>query len=308
MALSLLVDFVLKRRALASGDNDPQYTVGCTKRTLLLTIFPAVLDLLQSLICFVGFLFVASSIYQMTRGSVIIFSAILSKVMLKRKLQATHYTSIAIVVCAITLVGIAAVEMEAAASGSSAKKDTSHQAIGILLTVLAQLITALQIVVEEDFLTKRNMRPVLLVGMEGVWGVLFFAVLVPVLQYSPTPPMGSAIGQIYHEDFGDTFTKLGNSAALQGSMVAYIVFVGLYNIFANFVTRCVCVFGCALCSRGVGWWGCVCMHSCARHHRASRSQLSCQLSRLAPATVESCRGCTAALLPLPHTTETPPCN
>jgi hypothetical protein len=49
--------------------------------------------------------------------------------------------------------------------------------------------------------------------------------------------VGSAIGQIYHEDFGDTFAKLSNSVPLQLTMVAYTVFVGLYNIFATFVTK-----------------------------------------------------------------------
>jgi drug/metabolite transporter (DMT)-like permease len=176
MTLSLGVDWVLKRRAIDSGSTDPQYTKPTTTKTLLLMIIPAMLDLLQSMICFVGFLFVASSIYQMTRGSVIFFSAFLSKVLLKKRLQPTHYVSIAIVVCSITLVGIAAVEMD------TTQTDNSHQLIGILLTVLAQLVTALQIVVEEEFLTKRNVRPCLLIGMEGLWGVLFFVVLIPVLQ------------------------------------------------------------------------------------------------------------------------------
>jgi hypothetical protein len=49
--------------------------------------------------------------------------------------------------------------------------------------------------------------------------------------------VGSVVGQIYHEDFGDTFSKLNNSAPLQLTMAAYIFFVGLYNIFATFVTK-----------------------------------------------------------------------
>jgi drug/metabolite transporter (DMT)-like permease len=185
MTCSLLVDWVLRRRALTSGSKDPQYAKATTTKTLLLIILPAMLDLLQSMLCFVGFLFVASSIYQMTRGSVILFSAILSKVLLKKRVQPTHYVSIAIVVCAITLVGVAAVKMD------TSQKDNSHLLIGILLTVLAQLVTALQIVVEEEFLTKRNVRPCLLIGMEGFWGVLFFVVLIPILQYTPKPQVST---------------------------------------------------------------------------------------------------------------------
>jgi hypothetical protein len=44
------------------------------------------------------------------------------------------------------------------------------------------------------------------VGLEGAWGLAFFAVLVPVL--SATPQSDSALASLWHEDFRDTWDML----------------------------------------------------------------------------------------------------
>jgi hypothetical protein len=254
MAFCLVVHYFLRRKQKQDACDSPEPLLGKGKggedddnvsgpvswRTLLMINAPASLDLLQSVICNVGFLFTAPSIYQMTRGSVVFFSAFLSKTLLKKRLQSVHYVSVAIVVLAITLVGVAALKMQADDSSDddgSSSSGGGKQLIGIFMIVLSQVFCALQIVVEEHFLTTLKVSPVLLVGMEGFWGLSYFIVLLPILAATPVPEIGSAIGQIYHEDTGDTLTKIGNSGTLQLVMVLYIIFIGSYNLFGNFVTK-----------------------------------------------------------------------
>lgn len=60
-------------------------------RTIKAVAFPASLDLLNTVLGNIGLLYVNSSIYQMTRGSVVIFSAVLSVKYLGRRLREFHY-------------------------------------------------------------------------------------------------------------------------------------------------------------------------------------------------------------------------
>lgn len=68
---------------------------------------PASLDLLNTVLGNIGLVWVNSSIYQMTRGSVVIFSAFLSVKWLGRTLRHFHYWSIVFVLVAVVLVGVA---------------------------------------------------------------------------------------------------------------------------------------------------------------------------------------------------------
>jgi drug/metabolite transporter (DMT)-like permease len=79
-------------------------------RTIQKVWLPALFDLLNTVFCNIGLVWVSSSIYQMTRGSVVVFSAILSVKWLGRTLRSFHYYSIALVLVAVVLVGLAGTE------------------------------------------------------------------------------------------------------------------------------------------------------------------------------------------------------
>jgi drug/metabolite transporter (DMT)-like permease len=68
------------------------------------------------------YVWVSSSIYQMTRGSVVIFSALLSVQWLGRTLRSFHLWAIAMVVVAVAAVGVAGI-LEASSSSSSDDND-----------------------------------------------------------------------------------------------------------------------------------------------------------------------------------------
>ena len=73
-----------------------------------------------------------------------------------------------------------------------------------------------------------------MMGGEGFWGCLYFAVLAPPLGMGSEP--STASGKIWHEDFGDTLLKLRHSSSLLTVVLVYCVFIGTYNWLANIVT------------------------------------------------------------------------
>jgi hypothetical protein len=92
-----------------------------------------------------------------------------------------------------------------------------------------------QIVVEEVLMTKYQITPVLLVGLEGMWGVLMLAVILPIL--SETPQDEGVISTVFFESTMDTFVKMANSATLTALIVLYCLAVWAYNIASNVVTK-----------------------------------------------------------------------
>lgn len=200
--------------------------------TIKAVAFPASLDLLNTTLGNVGLLWVNSSIYQMTRGSVVIFSAVLSVKYLGRTLRSFHYHAILFVLVAVIVVGVAGVM-------SSSDDDSSGSAVilGLGFILAAQGVTAVQFIAEENLMNnpKTTLDPVALVGFEGLWGLAYFAVLAPMLTLTPRSDL--QVSTIWHENFIDTFVQLSNSSALCWLCFGYFCTILMYNISANIVTQ-----------------------------------------------------------------------
>jgi drug/metabolite transporter (DMT)-like permease len=201
-------------------------------KTIKAVALPAALDLLNTILGNLGLVFVNSSIYQMTRGSVVIFSAILSVRWLGRTLRSFHYWSILFVLIAVILVGVAGIE-ESPDDGNG-----NMVIFGLVCILAAQAVTAVQFICEESLMNNpaTTLDPVALVGFEGLWGLLYYAFLCPILTFTPRSDI--SVSTIWHEDFGDTFVMLGNSNGLVWLCFGYFCTILIYNISANIVTQC----------------------------------------------------------------------
>jgi len=200
-------------------------------RTIAKVALPSMLDLLNVVLASIGLVWVSSSIYQMTRGSVVIFSAFLSVQMLKRKLECFQYWAVSLVVMAVILVGIAGVQASGAGDSS-----LTQVVAGLSLILLSQIVCAFQFIVEEKMMTTEGIQPFQLVGYEGLWGVAYFVVLIPILTYTPgdsTNPLQAT----YHEDFLDSFAQLKNSTPILLGCLTYAVVIAVYNVAGQAVTK-----------------------------------------------------------------------
>ena len=91
---------------------------------------------------------------------------------------------------------------------------------------------ALQFVFEEKVMTMEiPAPPLLMIGMEGVWGTfLCVAVLYPLAYYLPGDDHGS------YENFENTLALIKSSPAIQISFIVYFFVIFGYNVFAALVT------------------------------------------------------------------------
>ncbi|KAF5395971.1 hypothetical protein PHET_11476 [Paragonimus heterotremus] len=85
----------------------------------------AICDLLATIVSGIGLLYIDASVWQIMRGSLIIFAGVLSIVVLKRKLRCFHWTGMLITMCGLVLVGAKSVF-----GGQSIRYTPSQSAVG----------------------------------------------------------------------------------------------------------------------------------------------------------------------------------
>jgi hypothetical protein len=191
---------------------------------------PASCDLLATALMNIGLLWISASVWQMLRGSMVLFSSIFCAFVLKRPHYPYMWWSVLIVVIALIIVGFSSI-----ASTGVSKSGTSPGlvAVAIVITVLAQVVQAGQLAVEDFLLHDIDAAPAFLVGLEGLWGtVLTWAIFIPIVGALP----GNE-GDGVHEDTADTFAMMGNNAAIIALVILYVLVILAYNLFGMMVTQ-----------------------------------------------------------------------
>ena len=93
------------------------------------------------------------------RGSVVIFTALISRIFLRRLLKSYHYLGIALVLAGTIIVGA-----DAVLNPDTSGKAPPNPPLGNLLIVAAQVIVAVQMCVEEVFVGGKDVPALQAVG------------------------------------------------------------------------------------------------------------------------------------------------
>ncbi|KAI8941079.1 hypothetical protein NX059_002319 [Plenodomus lindquistii] len=224
---------------------DDEGRIPLTGRTVFLLALPACCDIAGTTLMNVGLLFVAASIYQMTRGALVLFVGLFSVWFLKRHLGAYKWFSLFVVVTGVAIVGLAGAitRDDKATPGHQSLHDTTagpvetkvaSQAvmtiIGVLLIAGAQIFTATQFVLEERIMEKYAMEPIKVVGWEGIFGFLVTLLGMIVLHF--------AIGTGYF-NAREGLYQMTHYRAIAVSSVLIMISIGGFNFFGLSVTRTV---------------------------------------------------------------------
>ena len=196
---------------------------------------PAMCDLVATSLMNIGLFFLDASIWQMLRGSMVIFSAIMSILFLKKKYYGYHWTGISLVFTGLIIVSISSFMKEAPEDPSKHKSTTAEITMSICLVVGAQIVQASQIVIEEFLLHNVKAAASLIVGLEGLWGGLIGALCLWGVQCTSTK--SALVATVFHEDTIDTFIMLKNNKTLMVMIVFYILAILFYNLFGMMVTQ-----------------------------------------------------------------------
>lgn len=205
-----------------SGSDNSNKVKLTTRRSYALSL-PAICDICGTTLMNLALTMIPVSIYQMTRGVLILFVALFSIVFLKHKISRFEWLSLFIVVFGVFLVGY---------SGQTGVTIDVSLITGILLIVLAQVCTASQFVIEEHIMSKWIVTPSTLVAYEGMYGAgitLGAMCLASITVVRGRPDSSFNIVSSLHDMFA-------NSSVLYSSIII-MTSIACFNFFGITLTN-----------------------------------------------------------------------
>lgn len=210
-----------------------------------LLALPALCDFFGSTIGTFALVYLPGSVYQMTRGSVMIFTAIFSILFLKSKIYRHQLCSLICIFIGIGIVGVATLGGSDEGADKKDDEDTFMLIVSFVGLIIAQLFSATQFVVEEKIVNKYEVHPLQMVGWEGIWGSLFYIMLLVIFYYVDCDVDNKAC-YIYYED-GVKKAKLENwifalkqifnSGYIAVFSICYICCISCYNYIGITITK-----------------------------------------------------------------------
>ncbi|KAL7780878.1 hypothetical protein V8C43DRAFT_248727 [Trichoderma afarasin] len=211
---------------------------------ILLLALPAICDICGTTLMNIGLLLVAASIYQMTRGALVLFVGLFSVVFLRRTLRLFQWISLVGVVAGVAVVGLAgaiwpdvkAHVVSSITDSPEGLSDVAKAVIGVLLIAGAQIFTATQFVLEEWMLENSPIDPIKVVGWEGLFGFVTTVAVMIVLHLA----IGrTEAGRYGYFDAAEGLRQMWDEKALLVSSVIIMISIGGFNFFGLSVTRTV---------------------------------------------------------------------
>ncbi|KAL4505398.1 hypothetical protein ABPG72_002460 [Tetrahymena utriculariae] len=219
-----------------------QLDIQASSKLPLFGLYPAVLDGIAMTLQYSSLTLISPSVYQILRGGVIIVTAILSVIVLKRKLNILNLVGLFVVLLGIIIVGGANL-----AFGIQQNKgdlsDSNDQVIGYTLIIVSLFANGMLFIQEEKIIsTHKNIKPLDLVAFEGVWGVIYYSAFLIILNLIPCSGRfcvyqnsSSTYGTI--ESISVFFNQLRLNSFLLISQLIVLITIGFYAYSAVSVTK-----------------------------------------------------------------------
>ncbi|KAI4268979.1 MAG: hypothetical protein L6R38_007652 [Xanthoria sp. 2 TBL-2021] len=223
---------------------------------VFLLAMPACCDIAATTLMNVGLLFVAASIYQMTRGALILFVGLFSVVFLHRKIYLYQWSALFIVVAGVAVVGLAGaiapnpqaqpkppvppetslLAIRDAVKTAAVSSGALQTIVGVLMIAGAQIFTATQFVLEEWILEQYALEPLKVVGWEGVFGFLVTLVGMIILHLA----IGRTdAGRNGYFDMQEGWREITQYRSIAVTSVLIMISIGGFNFFGLSITRSV---------------------------------------------------------------------
>jgi drug/metabolite transporter (DMT)-like permease len=178
---------------------------------------PALFDCTSTVLGASALILTHASVYQMLCGTNIVYTSILSTVILYKRYTTRQWCGI---LCIITGLGCIAL------SSTNIEKQAPDPVMGSLLVLIAQLFTAFQVITEEILFTKLDTTPSEVVGKEATYGLIMTLLMAAILYYIPGD--GSRGGNHY-ENIVDAFYQVANNYLIVWGSLATFLSCALVN-------------------------------------------------------------------------------
>jgi drug/metabolite transporter (DMT)-like permease len=233
-----------------------------TTAAATLFFMPALCDICGTTLMNVGLLFTPVSIYQMTRGALVLWVGVFSVIFLRRSLHLFQWLCLALVMLGVSIVGLSGTMLrqvepsllQQTPHSLGVTPETAHDGVydnmvkpgdeelpeavgallGVVLILFAQIFTASQFVLEEKIMGRYPVEPLMAVGMEGFFGLLTTLTFQVILHfaYGRTPD-----GRGGYFDMTAGWRQIIHTPIVLYTSFAIAASIALFNFFGLSVTR-----------------------------------------------------------------------
>eukprot|EP00293_Proteomonas_sulcata_P001395 CAMPEP_0184326720 /NCGR_PEP_ID=MMETSP1049-20130417/142708_1 /TAXON_ID=77928 /ORGANISM="Proteomonas sulcata, Strain CCMP704" /LENGTH=367 /DNA_ID=CAMNT_0026648925 /DNA_START=51 /DNA_END=1154 /DNA_ORIENTATION=+ len=191
---------------------------------------PAFCDMAGTSIMYLGLTMTYASVFQMLRGSVVVFTGVLSVLFLGKRLLPFHWLGMLLVTLGACLVGISALEV------NDDGPKPSNPILGNILIVSAQVVVAIQMVVEEKFLGRYKINALQAVGWEGFFGLIYLSCALVGMYFIPIG-LDVCNGRPCVENAIHAFREIAGSPTLAVAVAGNVISIAFFNFFGISVTK-----------------------------------------------------------------------
>jgi len=225
------------KRHNINGDSGAVIDIGYDEPTIpkfnpLIFLPPASCDVIGTSVMYVGLNLTTASTYQMLRGSVIIFTGLLSVAFLNARLRGYKWLGISFITLGLVIVGLLDIIFD-----TDPKDDVNGIITGNLLIIIAQIIVAIQMVSEQKFVQQHDVPPLLAVGLEGLFGIIIISILMVLMYFVHVSPTFSKNPLHRLEDVIFALKEIGENPIILLALSGTIVSTAFYNYAGVSVTK-----------------------------------------------------------------------
>jgi hypothetical protein len=182
---------------------------------------PGFFNLCNAALRWASYLYVSASVAEMLMaGSELTLSVMAARFIRKRRVSLSRWRGVGVVSVGLLLIGFAHVLVK---SGSESGRDHT---IGNCLIIGQSIMSVLQDITEETFMHETDFPATLLLGMEGLYGLLFFGIINLIVAPFLPADSGSAIQ-------GNMPPAI---VAFSFGLTLWVTLTGIFNILATQAT------------------------------------------------------------------------
>ena len=213
----------LRKYRSAKRDANGQRENAYSKYLFILSAFPAALDVMALKLSYQDNSVLAATVMVLLKGSRAIFTACLTSFVLGRKQTSQNWAGIV-----VTTMGVGAIALESVLSNKRGSTAHTNSEVGyaLAMTMVAELARAIRFVYEERLIKVNRLTPQALVLFESCAGAVIAtaAWLIACLGFG-------------HESIADTFAMMSNNTTIPILLTLVIIFSGVCNVAAAFITK-----------------------------------------------------------------------
>jgi hypothetical protein len=198
-----------------------------TRRNILLQAIPGTIEVCAFCLATSAQIIMALSLAMIMKGAKVVFSALFTTIIFKKRLPAFRWISVAVCVGGLAIAGSSEYMNQ-----SKTSEGAGRILIGLGMAMCSEAMFAFQVIFDESMMKRKGVDPTFCVGLEGVYGSIF---MIPVVLLAWLAFPGAQAGS--YENLADTLYRISQSGVIIAFLSFYVVAIFVVAVADATITK-----------------------------------------------------------------------